>query len=500
MKNTIIVLLLFYNAIIFGQDNFGDLFKRDPNKQMTFRQHSREGNKQLKRGDFSLAAFHSMSALLVKSDFKNAAETFEKSMPNANIHVNRIITGLNRRIEISKDPDTTIRIMNDLIDRLYKANELNNNLVFVRSSKFKTMKNPNGYFEDFNLRYEEAISAKQAYLVEVSEDIYQKALVVAATQERENYKKAYEMIRSISKYVDNYKDSRELATLYLDTYNEMTAEMYYTEGKKLFDNAKTKMDYQKAFFTFRKTRDYVIDYKDVDELVAKSQDLGTYKIVYLAFFGPDSEKVSSIYNKLLDPKLYKTNSSSANLNNIDNWLKVIRYDVNHGGEVKTLEYIKNNAVFENVDYFVKFSMSDFKAEAFKDDVSLEKGKVKIPTTIKDVYRNQSLDLYLVNGLANCAGQLEFININDINGDRISLSLDKKIEEERNIWMTEKNIRFRDDQMPAIKAFERETNAKYVISIETFLDDYKKQLLYNIENELITNVKDFVINSFEVANP
>jgi hypothetical protein len=79
-------------------------------------------------------------------------------------------------------------------------------------------------------------------------------------------------------------------------------------------------------------------------------------------------------------------------------------------------------------------------------------------------------------------------------------LDKKIDEERKIWMTDKNIRFRDDQMPAIKAFQRETNAKYVISIETFLDDYKKQLLNDVENQLIINVKDFVINSFEVVNP
>ena len=280
----------------------------------------------------------------------------------------------------------------------------------------------------------------------------------------------------------------------------MTAEMHYTEEKKIFDNAKTKMDYQKAFFTFRKTRDYVKDYKDVDELVTKSRDLGTYKIVYLSLFDPDSKKFSNIYNKLLDPKLYKTSNNTSNLNSIDSWLKVTRYDVNHGGEIKTLEYIKNNAVFENVDYFVKFSMSDLKVDAFKDDVSIEKGKVKIPTTIKDTYRKQSLDLYLVNGLANCEGQMEFININDINGDRISLSLDKKIDEERKIWMTDKNIRFRDDQMPAIKAFQRETNAKYVISIETFLDDYKKQLLNDVENQLIINVKDFVINSFEVVNP
>lgn len=481
MKKQLFILIFFLVSTISAQETLGDLFKRNPNRKLTFRQHAREANRLLKSSDFSFAAYHSMKAIMVKSDYKKAAESLEKSLPNANIHSNRIIQTLERRISNSFDPDDTIMMMNELIDRLQKANELNNNLIFINSSKFKSLKNPNKYFEDFNSRFKDALASLRKFKLDVSEDIYQnaiqladsdkpedffnahkmmlsinkyvknyknsrdlsnsylntyneisaekiyqKSIKIAESNDREDFLEAHKMILTTKKYINNYKDTNDLAAYYLDKFNELTAEMFYLRGKKFFDNAEGKIDFQKAFYAFDKISDYKKKYKDSDDLKEKSKELGTYKIVYLTIFDSNSKKFNNIHSRIINPNLYKTSGENENINF---WLKVSQYDVNHGGLESTLNYIKKNSMFKNVDYFVNFKLNDISTNIEVDSESSGKGKVKIPTSLKGGEPNPfdsrtiTLDLFFVNGSVNSYGKIEFIDIKNIENN-ISISLNE----------------------------------------------------------------------------
>ena len=81
----------------------------------------------------------------------------------------------------------------------------------------------------------------------------------------------------------DYSNKINLAKNLLDEYNQMAAIYCYTKGLKLEKNAKNKDDYKNSSKWYKKTNNYVADFKDANERTEKNRLAGVKKISILSF-------------------------------------------------------------------------------------------------------------------------------------------------------------------------------------------------------------------------
>jgi|TARA_B110000879_G_C11101983_1_gene483558 hypothetical protein len=318
-----------------------------------FRKPYREAKRALKKKDFVTATLKSIESLKAKKNWKKSNDIFEEALSKVNGWASTYIKDLETKAIPYKD--------------------------FHSVAPMKK------------------IFITYANLDKIQKKLFELSAVLSSKQKK-----------FIALHTMNYEKKRSEADNLLKAYNTNAADEFYTNGLKTFNNAANKYDYKKAYKTFESSLKYIANYKDVQNYLDRSLQLGTLNVGYF----PMNNFTNTSINKRAMKNLINSTIGLFNKYQFANYS-----DISNKIELRKIGALgeKGREELKNIDEFVKFNFLKYYAgpTVVISKVFYEKTKTKKKKdgSIKTWYCKGYI--YEVSASGSVEVDLEFL---DNNGD------------------------------------------------------------------------------------
>ena len=264
-----------------------------------FRKPYREAKRALKKKDFVTATLKSIESLKAKKNWKKSNDIFEEALSKVNSWGSNYIKALEARAIPYKDYHS-VESMKE---------------IFITYAKLDNV---------------------QKKLLEVSNSLSSK---------QQNF---------ILLHTVDYEKNRNEAENLLNAYNNNAADEFYTEGIKVFNNAKNKYEYREAFKIFKNSKNYVEEYKDINAYLDKSLNLAILNVGYFPVRNLSNNRSNKNAMEALVSNTtgFFNNYTFANYSEISNKIQLRNLGMLND---------RGKAQLKNIDELVKFKFSRYYA-------------------------------------------------------------------------------------------------------------------------------------------
>ena len=281
-----------------------------------FRKPYRESKRALNKKDYVTAVLKSIESIKAKKSYRKSIDIFEKALPEVNKWGENHIQNLQKQAIPYQDYNSVVPMKK----------------IFMTYSKLDNV---------------------QQKLSELPSGL--------------SFKKKNIIVQNTK----DYKKEKEASANLLEAYYINAAEEFYIDGKKVFDNAIDKYDYREAYKTFARSKNYVQDYKDVENYMNNSLSLGTLNVGYF----PLRNFTNSPYNKRAMKDLINNTIGLFN-----NHLFAKFEDISSKIELRRIGVLSDEGKeqLKNIDELVKFNFLKYYAgpTVIKSKVFYENKKEK----------------------------------------------------------------------------------------------------------------------------
>ena len=292
-----------------------------------FRKPYREAKRALNKKDYVTATLKSIESLKAKKNFKKSNDIFEKALSQINTWAASYI----KELEANAIP--------------YKD-------------------------------YQSAASMKEIFITYANLDNVQKKLLEVSNSLSSKQQK-FILLHTV-----DYEKNRNEAENLLNAYNNNAADEFYTEGIKVFNNAKNKYEYREAYKIFKNSKNYVEEYKDINAYLDKSLNLSILNIGYFPVRNLSNNRSNkkAMEDLVSNTTGFFNNYTFANYSEISNKIQLRNLGMLND---------KGKAQLKNIDELVKFKFSRYYAGPTviksKEFYSNTKEKKKKDGTVKKWY-------------------------------------------------------------------------------------------------------------------
>jgi len=264
-----------------------------------FRKPYREAKRALKKKDYITATLKSAESLKAKNNFKKSNDIFKKALS-----------------EVNSWGANYIKLLED------KA---------IPYKDYRSVESMKKIFITYN-----KLDNVQKKLVEVSNSLSSK-------------QKKFVLQHTID-YERKMKESENS----LDIYNKNAANEFYIKGINNFKSATNKYEFREAFESFKRSKSYLDDFKDVNLYLDKTLNLAILNVGYFPVRNLSDKRSNKIAMEDLvsNTTRFFNNYTFANYSEISNKIQLRNLGILKG---------KGKAALKNIDELVRFKFSRYYA-------------------------------------------------------------------------------------------------------------------------------------------